>query len=91
MSTDDYRPSLEFDRPMELSIFDNIQLKQEQVRKQFEIAFIEVPMQEYSDLKRNSHDLEVRNTILSQQVLLLKSQAFTELGTLSDYNKEMQR
>ncbi|TNV84935.1 hypothetical protein FGO68_gene8645 [Halteria grandinella] len=91
ISTDDYRPSLEFDRPPELSIFDIIRMKQEQVQKQFEISFVELPVQEYSELKKRSHDLEVRNAILTQQVLLLKSKAFTELGTLSDYNKEMQK
>lgn len=91
ISTDDYRPSLEFDRPMELSMLDTIKLKQEQVRKQFEIAFVELPLDEYSGLKRAVHELEVRNSLLSQQVLLLKSRAFTEFGTLSDYNREMQK
>ena len=88
ISTDDYSVALEFERPDEISIMDMCEAKVKQMKSNYNLDTIELSIDEYADIKRRVHELEVRNNLLQQQVMLLKSEAFKRYGTLTKYIEE---
>lgn len=65
ISTEDFRPEFEFDRPLQLSLLDIKKYREEKHRKLRELKTVELSMEEYMDLRKKLTELQNQNSLLT--------------------------
>lgn len=65
MSTEDFRPEFEFDRPLQLSLLDIKKYREERHRKLRELKTVELSIDEYMDLRKKLTELQNQNSLLT--------------------------
>ena len=82
---------MEFDRDPQINVIDVIDLKKDQLllKQKENVKVIEIEAAEYAKMRQRMYDLEVQNSLLQNQVILLKSHAMKRVGTAKDLNKEL--
>ena len=91
ISTEDYRPEFEFDRPLQLGLLDIQKYREERHRRVRELKTVELSMDEYMDLRKKLTEMQNQNSLLSTQVQLLKSSVMRDIGNVDDVHRQLHK
>ena len=65
ISTEDFRPEFEFDRPLQLGLLDIQKYREERHRRARELKTVELSMDEYINLRKKLTEMQNQNSLLT--------------------------